>query len=470
MSRILKFEAENIKRIEVLEIIPQGDVVEIAGRNRQGKSSALQCISMAIEGAKSIHKVPIREGAEEGVITLTLGTKGKGGEPDKVDMVVKREFSRREPTKSDAKLYATKLTLTLADGQQPRKAQDILNGLYNSVCTNPLEFTQLQPKEQFDMLRAMVPGYDFEKHDNQQRADFNRRTDVNRDAERAKAAAAIIEVPSGTPDEIVDEKAITDAMANAGTVNGDIERRKAAREKAAEKIDALNGRAVELKARLEAMPGMLNDALAELKAEYDRKVAAVHAQFDETKTSNEAALADVEKEAADLQKRLDEAPALPDPVDTAELQQQLAAAQATNAAVRKKQEKARLAAEALVLEQESADLTARMAAREEAKRAAIMAAKLPVEGLSFGDGEILLNGLPFDQASFREQLVASCAIAMANKPEIRIMHITEGNALDDDGWEVLRTIAAEHDFQVWVESVRPQTDTAVVLENGKVKA
>lgn len=464
--RVLQFAAQNIQRVEAIDITPDEFIVEIAGKNRQGKSSAIHCLSMAIEGAKAIHKVPIREGAEEGIITITLGSRGKGDEPDKVDMVVRREFSKREATKSDPKLYATKLTLTLADGQQPRKAQEILSGLYNTVCSDPLSFTKLSAKEQFDKLRAMVPGFDFEAHDNKQRADFQRRTDVNRDAARAKAAADVISVPSGTPDELVDEKIITDAMANAGTHNGEIERRKLAREQAAEKVAKLREDAQYFRDRIPHAQKGIDDDIAELERKIVelRERSAAETQELEEKAVSTASLAD------DLQKRLDEAPELPDPVDTAALQEQLRTAQATNANVREKRRKAEQTAAAEAFKKEAEELTARMAARDEEKTAAIRSAKLPVDGLSFGDGEILLNGLPFEQASFREQLVTSCAIAMANKPEIKILHVADGNAMDEDGWAILRDLAQKNDWQIWVESVAPQTDTAIILENGKVKA
>lgn len=467
--RVLQFAAQNIQRVECLDITPDEFIVEIAGKNRQGKTTAIHCLSMAIEGAKAIHKEPIRTGAEEGVITLTLGSKGRDGAPDKVDMVVRREFSRREGTKSDPKPFATKLTLTLADGQQPRKAQEILNGLYNTVCTDPLSFTKLSAKDQFDKLRAMVPGFDFEAHDNKQRADFNRRTDVNRDLERAKAAAAIISVPADTPDELVDEKAITDAMANAGSHNSEIERRMAARENAAQKVETLTASAKSHREQAAKERQDVQEEINRIMAEAKARAERAQAKAEEIASQHEADAEGDENEASTLQKRLNEAEPLPDPVDTATLQAQLAAAQATNAKVREKQRKAEQLANAAALEAEAAELTARLQAREDAKKKAITEAKLPVDGLSFGDGEILLNGLPFEQASFREQLVTSCAIALANKPDIRILHVADGNALDEEGWAILRDLAEKNDAQIWVESVRPETETAIILENGKVK-
>lgn len=49
-------------------------------------------------------------------------------------------------------------------------------------------------------------------------------------------------------------------------------------------------------------------------------------------------------------------------------------------------------------------LTAQMQGLQEQKRAAIESAHLPVSGLEFGDGELLLNGVPLEQLSAAEQL------------------------------------------------------------------
>ena len=45
------------------------------------------------------------------------------------------------------------------------------------------------------------------------------------------------------------------------------------------------------------------------------------------------------------------------------------------------------------------------------KKAAIEAAKLPVSGLEFGEGELLLNGVPLAQLSAAEQLKLVCVRA-----------------------------------------------------------
>ena len=71
--RIVALTAENVKRLTAVHIEPQGNVVQITGRNRQGKTSVLDAIWWAIEGASHIQASPIHKGADKARIRLDLG-------------------------------------------------------------------------------------------------------------------------------------------------------------------------------------------------------------------------------------------------------------------------------------------------------------------------------------------------------------------------------------------------------------
>jgi hypothetical protein len=112
-----------------------------------------------------------------------------------------------------------------------------------------------------------------------------------------------------------------------------------------------------------------------------------------------------------------------------------------------------------------------MAARKEAKDQAIASAKMPVDGLSFGEDGVLLNGVPFEQASDAEQLRASVAIAAAMNPKLRVIRIRDGSLLDDDAMQALAAMAAERDLQIWIERVGEHVNTfGVVIRDGAVVA
>jgi len=68
--RVISLRAENFKRLQAVEIHPDGAVIEVRGRNGQGKSSLLDSICAALGGADVAPKKPIREGADRAEIVV----------------------------------------------------------------------------------------------------------------------------------------------------------------------------------------------------------------------------------------------------------------------------------------------------------------------------------------------------------------------------------------------------------------
>lgn len=118
----------------------------------------------------------------------------------------------------------------------------------------------------------------------------------------------------------------------------------------------------------------------------------------------------------------------------------------------------------------TAALTKAIDDREAAKQKAIAEAKLPIEGMTFGDGQIMLDGSPFDQASDAQKLRASVAIGMANNPRLHVMRVRDGSLLDEDALKILGEMAEANDFQVWLEAVDSTGKVGIVIEDGAVKS
>ena len=110
-----------------------------------------------------------------------------------------------------------------------------------------------------------------------------------------------------------------------------------------------------------------------------------------------------------------------------------------------------------------------MEAREEHKRAAIAAAKFPVEGLSLGEEEVLIDGLPFDQAHTSKKIRTSMAIAMAANPEVRVIRIVNGSMLDSKSMKIVAEMAGAGDYQVWIERVSDGDGVGIIIEDGMVR-
>jgi len=100
---------------------------------------------------------------------------------------------------------------------------------------------------------------------------------------------------------------------------------------------------------------------------------------------------------------------------------------------------------------------------------ALNKAKMPITGLGIDDTGVTYKDIPFSQLSSSEQLKVSMAIAMSFNPKLRVIRITDGSLLDDDNMNVIKQMAKDGDFQVWVERVSDQSGIAFVIEDGGIR-
>ncbi len=200
---------------------------------------------------------------------------------------------------------------------------------------------------------------------------------------------------------------------------------------------------------------MLTQDVADKKATIERLRA-------EIKDSEEIIAADT--------KRLKEAPPLPDDVDTKAVVDQISAAKAVNANAEAFARRAEIVKQAEFHEGVAEKLTEAMDARKTHKKAAIAAAKMPVEGLSLDEDGVMLNGRPFEQASDAERLRVSVAVAMAGDPTIRVLRVRDGERLDKNGLKLLAQMAKKANFQIFLEKVSDDGKTGVVLVEGRVES
>lgn len=427
--KIISLTTENVKRIKAAEITPSSNVVVIAGKNGQGKTSVLDAIMWALAGTAAVQGKPLRDGETKGRINVKLGD-GKT-----VELIVERRFT---PTNGKGDLWVES-----TDGARFKSPQAMLDALVGELSFDPTAFCRMKPADQLNELRRLVKlDVDVDKLDAQNAGDYQRRADVNRDAKARRAQIGAIVVPADTPTEPIDESALLTEMTVAADANTELEKRKQRREKMATDIKAKR------------------DAAVKLAKDADEMLTRANAMIAQYENEN--------KEADAMQEKLNGAEALPAPTDLQAVRQKLDAAKATNKHVLAAQSRAKLVTEAEALEKQSADLTTAMDARSKAKADAIKAAKMPIEGLGLGDGAVLYKGMPFDQASDAEQIQVSMAVAMAANPKLRVIRIRDGSLLDEEAMEAINAIAADNDFQVWVERVDSSGKVGIVIEDGSV--
>lgn len=403
--KIVNLTAENVKRLRAVSIDPDPHVQVIGGRNAQGKSSVLDAICLALEGAKGAKATPrpVRDGTDHAEIVLDLG-----------DLTVTRRWNAAGKST---------LTVTSADGAKYPSPQAMLDKLVGAISFDPLAFTRLSAREQREALLDLVDlGIDLADLDAERDALYARRTEVG----RAGKALGVVDVDDTLPE---DETPVSQVLAELREAEA---RNEAARQAERDLVDA------------EAHYRKMEEALAAAKEAAD------------------AAL--IEREMA--RTALTEAPAA---VDVAPIEQRLADVEDANARIRENNAARATLERKQALRDEYTDLTEQINALDQRKTDALAAASFPVDGLSFDVDGITYQGIPFAQASSAEQVRVSVAIAMAMNPKLRVLRVRDGSLLDDDAMAALREQVTAGDFQLWIERVGDTDEGAVIIEDGEAR-
>lgn len=430
--RVLALEVENVKRIRLVRINPGNGLIEVSGRNKQGKTSLLDAIEMAIGGGKAIPWEPIRQGEETARIVLDLGN----------DHGLQLRLTRTFRMPDEGGRYKTTLRIEDADGFQPKGAQTLLDSIVDALAFDPEQFIRGNDAEQVAALQALVPGFDFAAADARRRSAFEQRTDERREAKRLQTAADAIEVPQGTPTEAVDTAALIAEMRAVGDKRVEIEEKARGRRQFIQSTE-----------EMEHDAAMLAERAADLRAQADKAEADGKARAAEARQRREG---------------IDSWPLLPDVPDAGRIEIQITEATATNRAVAALANKADLARRAVASADSAQRYTDEIEAIDKRVAEAIGGADFPVSGLSIADGKVRLRGVPFSQGSTAEQLRTSLSIGMALNPRLRVIRIRQGAMFDQEAWDIISQVAAADGFQVWAETINPHDENAIVLVDGEV--
>jgi len=419
--RIVRLEAENVKRLKAVAINPTGAVIKVAGKNKQGKTSLLDAIEALFAGKDAQQPKMIRKGEEKARVVAELG-----------DLVVERTWTSK----------GTYLKVRSKYGAVYPSPQAILDKFTNELAFDPVAFLREKPARQLEVVRQLV-GIDTSKIDGERQGAYDQRTHVNRDAAAAKVRLdGLPEVQA--PDEEVSIQDLLQERQLMQELKAENDRRRGKVEDA-KRVVAINERGhAEVLQRIERLRKELEFA--------EKSARGSKLSLDEAKAAHAAA----EQSAANLV----------DP-DFAVVDQELRDVEETNRRVRSKKARAVAVAEHLKLSGQSAGLTDRIDALDAQRQKLIAEAPFPVAGLGFGEDGLTYQGIPFEQSSAAEQLIVSLAMAKAKNPKLRVFLIRDASLLDEDSMAELERFCEANDMQAWLEVVGKPEDAAVVIEDGE---
>jgi DNA repair exonuclease SbcCD ATPase subunit len=422
--KIIKLEAQNVKKIKAISITPDGNSIVIGGDNGEGKTSVLDSIMYAIAGQKAIPSRPLRDGQKSGKVTIDVG-----------DFIITRTFTQAG---------GGTLTVTNKEGAKYPSPQAILDNLTGKLTFDPIQFSRMSPAEQLLALKRLV-GIDMSKIDDARRSTYDERTIVNRELKQAQANAATCQSFPDAPAMPVSVAELSAELQAAQAENKKIDDAKQAADRTGYQIKVRREKIAETNVEIERLRHEIN-RLKGVEADLSKGLREMEAAH---KTQVEA----IPTERADEQSIIT----------------RIEGAEAINKKVAANQRAVELKARVVETEKVSNALTEKIAAFDAEKIAMISSAAFPVPGLSLDEHGVTYNGIPFDQASSAEQLRVSVAMGIAMNPKLKVLLIRDGSLLDEKSLKIISDMAVEADAQVWIERVSKGKECSLIIEDGEIK-
>lgn len=406
---ITALEAENVKRIKAVQIIPAPTgLTLVGGNNNQGKTSVLDALAWALGGEK-FRQAP-RDGSMAPPhlkVTLSNG------------IVVERKGKNS--------------TLTVTDPTGHRAGQQLLHEFVEVLALDLPRFMQASDKEKADtLLKIIGVGEELTQLDRRIKALYDKRTTVGQIANQKKAVAEEMQEYPEAPAEPVSAMELIQRQQDILARNGENQRKR-------ERVCQLEQQAAHLQQQV--------DDLAE--------------KLRQTSEACAVTLRDLEiarKTAAELQ---DES--------TEELQAAILAVDETNRKVRANLDKARAEEDAAEFAAQYSALTEQLTEARRKRTALLEGVDLPLPDLGVEDGHLTYHGHPWDAMSGSDQLRVATAIVRRLNPNCGFVLLDKLEQMDLQTLTDFGAWLQSEGLQAIATRVSTGGECQIIIEDGRVR-
>lgn len=440
--KIISYEAHNVLGVKDIRFDMEGrHLFLVGGKNGQGKTSALTALVMTLcgksgMGTKDYPAIALRDGEKKGKVTIEL----TGSEDLHEDAGLTAELSLRRKASGVVVEEFRLLDSTGEEAPEPRKT---LQRLFQLKAFDPLAFERMKPKEKASCVQEML-GLDLSKYDAEHKSVFDERTIIGREGKKLAAQLEGMTKHKDVPKEEIKVSELLDKVAECDEAIAARRRKQREVESHGAEANDLANRAAGLVEQMESIKAQLVEIEKSIKESNKQK-------------------AEAEKELEGMPDRSEE---------RAEVKAEIATADETNRLVRENQAHANLSKEVKESRGKWQELTDRLKEIAEERADEVANADWPIEGMALEEDGLVWNGLPFEQASTSQRIMASVAVGMRLNPELKLLVCEHGSDLDIDTLNALDAVLKENDFQMLCEVVtRSKEDEqrcAVVIADGEV--
>lgn len=415
MKKKLKVESlkvKNIMKIKEVNICPKSELVLIAGVNAVGKTSVIKSLEIAFRGKKAMVGLTkiVNDEEKEADIIADFG-----------DIVIKRHFT------DDGK---EELRVLRKDGTRIKKTpQGVLDAMCNKML-KPYEFKEMKPKEQKKLLiNSLNLDIDLPKLEGEREKIYDLRTVKGHNRDNAKAHLEKMETPELWEDMPIKEISV------------------------GKLVDELNKRRDHNQSIENAETQI--EYHEHRKADFVKQLERIKAEMRKEKKS----IADNEKFLKENKK-----------IDETEIRSEIDKVEEKNIRIRESLKYRELHKEFKKFNSEYNEFTKQIEGIDKIIEQALVKTKMPIPGLEIYEDGLGIDGLPFAQLAESDQLKAAIGISMGiePQPEIGVLIIENGRDLDSKNWKIVRKMAKDNGYQIWVQYLDESGEIGFIIKEGRV--
>lgn len=460
---IKKLQLLNFQVIESFEADFDGNVYFITGDNELGKSTLLKAIGALLTGQRD---EVLRNGASKGFAKMIVGDDGE-------EYDVSLSFTEANP----------RGTLTIKQKTTGMQTNNVsmLSRIFGYQDFDAVEFSRWSEtaegrRKQIAVVKSLLPESvrnRIDTIDARVSELKDTRTDVNREIKRLTIEAEKYkDISQEDVEKYVEPIDLTDLLERQRTAAALVEKAKTVRSMLAQRIEQLQTLNNDIDAenrRKEREDADIEAQVAAAKAAYEQAIANAGKAHRENAEFHENELASIESKRKDLEERKKNAEQWlakyeendPEKADfSGEIERAKAYEQKYQLVRQYRESKAALnnaVSNADAMNNELSEL-----ATERARL--VTEAKLPIEGLTFTDDGLELNGIPFTPGKVSDSQIMECAakLIIASNPTVKVFRIARGESLGAKRLQTIVEIAKRNGFQGFIEQVkRGQTEMMV---------
>ncbi len=455
--KIAAIYASNVKRLKVAQLTINGNSFLITGDNENGKTSLLNSFWYALGGKEAIPNNVITNGADKTEIYLDLTENFR---IERIITPIKTELKVRPLLEPNATLNSP---------------QAICDALIGEFTFDPEEFENKDIKDQVDILKKFLPdGNNLSQIDQQIQIKFSARSEINKELKKNDLRLKSMKQPEvNLPNKEISVAELSkqkEQLERELENYNDLVRDKTEAENSIRTSEgklANNEMLFSTFSKMEESTHSLTESL--LKVTEVSTIIDLLLKGKVTFLANQKIHSDI---ISQKQKEYDQI-IIPEKKDwsvlIAKLREQIETAEETNVKIRYRNEYAKVQNDAQDAKIKADQYTNEIEELRKQRIDIFKNANFPVEGLTFDEEGIYLDGMPFINLSDSKKILVSMKIGMGLNPKLKVIFIKHGNDIGVARMKTIFQIAEKEGYQIIIERIDPIAGFPyVVLEDGIV--